>query len=112
MSTGAAAGLTLRNVGCCGRSLGRSLAAALMAACTSRAAPSMLRLRSNCTVIEVWPSVLCEVISVTPAISPSRRSRGAATVAAMVVGSAPGWLADTRIVGRSTVGRFETGSDT
>ncbi len=40
----------------------------LIAACTSGAAPSMLRLRSNCRVIEAWPSTLTEVIWVTPAI--------------------------------------------
>ena len=50
-----------------------------------------------------------EVISVTPAISPSRRSSGAATVAAMVSGSAPGRLAETRMVGKSTVGMLATG---
>ena len=50
-----------------------------------------------------------EVSSVTPEISPSRRSSGAATVAAMVSGSAPGRLAVTRMVGKSTVGRLATG---
>jgi hypothetical protein len=46
---------------------------------------------------------------VTPEISPSRRSSGAATVAAMVSGSAPGWLAEMRKVGMSTLGRLATG---
>ena len=55
------------------------------------------------------PSELVEVISVTPEISPSRRSSGAATVAAMMFGSAPGRLAVTRMVGKSTVGRLATG---
>ena len=99
----------MRNEGIEGRSLGRSTSEALIAACTSRAAPSMLRVRSNCTVIEVEPSEETEVISVTPAITPSWRSSGAATVAAMMAGSAPGRLADTRIVGRSTLGRLATG---
>ena len=80
-----------------------------MAACTSRAAPSMLRLRSNCTEMRVVPSELREVSSVTPGISPSRRSSGAATVAAMVSGSAPGRLAVTLMVGKSTVGMLATG---
>ena len=106
---GAAAGLTLRIAGSVGRSPGRSVSAALSAACTSRAAPSMLRPRSNWMVMLALPSELVEVISVTPAISPSRRSSGAATVEAMVAGSAPGRLADTRMVGNSTVGMLATG---
>jgi hypothetical protein len=108
---GADAGLTLRNVGSAGRSPGRSLSAALIAAWTSRAAPSILRLRSNCTVIVAEPSEFDDVSSVTPGISPSRRSSGAETVAAMVIGSAPGRLADTLIVGKSTVGRLATGKN-
>ena len=109
ISTGAAAGLNLRNEGIEGRSLGRSTSEALIAACTSRAAPSMLRVRSNCTMIEVEPSEETDVISVTPAMTPSWRSSGAATVAAMMAGSAPGRLADTRMVGSSTLGMLETG---
>jgi hypothetical protein len=50
---------------------GSWLRAALMAAWTSRAAPSMLRLRSNCKMMLVVPMVLVDVISVTPAIRPS-----------------------------------------
>ena len=107
--TGEAAGLNFRKVGRFGRSVGRSLRAALSAACTSRAAPSILRLRSNCTVIRLEPSELRDVSSVTPAISPSRRSSGAAMVAAMVSGSAPGRLAETLMVGSSTAGRLATG---
>ena len=42
--------------------------AAVIAACTSCAAASMLRLRSNWSVIEVEPSTLVEVICVTPGI--------------------------------------------
>ena len=106
---GVAAGLTFRNVGRDGRSPGRSVSAALIAACTSRAAPSMLRARSNWTVIRVEPMELREVSSVTPAISASRRSSGAATVAAMVSGSAPGRLAVMAMVGKSTVGMLATG---
>src|SRR5262249_18398934 len=108
---GVAGGLDLRNVGDDGRSPGRSVGAALIAACTSRAAPSMLRARSNCTVMRVLPSELREVSSVTPAISPSRRSSGAATVAAMVSGSAPGRLALTLMVGTSTVGMLANGQN-
>ena len=84
--------------------------AAVIAACTSCAAASMLRLRSNCSVIEVEPSVLVEVICVTPAIWPNWRSSGAATVAAMVSGLAPGSCAETEMVGKSTCGSGATGS--
>ena len=70
--------------------MGKSPAEALMAACTSRAAPSMLRFRSNWMVIAQPPRVLTEVISVTPAIWPRRRSSGAASEEATVAGSAPG----------------------
>ena len=59
--------------------------------------------------MRVLPSELREVSSVTPAISPSRRSSGAATVAAIVSGSAPGRLAVTLMVGKSTVGMLATG---
>ena len=106
---GAADGLTLRMAGRVGRSPGRSVSAALSAACTSRAAPSMPRSRSNWMVMLALPSELVEVISVTPGISPSRRSSGAATVAAMMAGSAPGRLAETRMVGNSIVGMLDTG---
>src|SRR3972149_5103937 len=99
---GAAAGFILRKLGGVGRSDGRSLAAALIAACTSRAAPSMLRLRSNWIVIDANPIELTDVISVTPEISPSRRSSGAATVAAIVVGSAPRRAAPPRTGGEGT----------
>src|SRR5947208_10547866 len=59
--------------------------------------------------IVVLPSELVEVISVTPEIPASRRSSGAATVAAIRPGSAPGRLAVTRMVGNSIDGRLATG---
>jgi len=52
----------LAMLGFCGRYEGNWLRAALMEACTSRAAASMLRLRSNCIVTEAEPSELDEVI--------------------------------------------------
>ena len=70
----------------------------------------MLRLRSNCSVIEVEPSVLIEVIWVMPEICPNRRSSGDATVDAMVSGLAPASCADTWMVGKSTCGSGATGS--
>jgi hypothetical protein len=57
----------------------------------------------------VEPSELEEVISVTAAMRPSERSSGAATVAAMVSGLAPGSPAFTEMVGKSTCGSGATG---
>src|ERR1017187_5990992 len=81
-----------------------------MAACTSRAAASMLRFRSNCRVILVDPRLLDEVISVTDAMRGNWRSSGVATDEAMVSGLAPGKPACTEIVGKSTCGRGDTGN--
>ena len=81
-----------------------------MAACTSCAAPSMFRLRSNCRVIDELPSELDEVISVIPAMCPSCRSSGVATEAAIIAALAPGRLARILIVGKSTCGSGATGS--
>jgi hypothetical protein len=69
--------------------------AALMADWTSCAAPSILRDSSNCSVMELWPSELLEVICVMPGISDSWRSSGVATFEAMVSGLAPGSEAPT-----------------
>src|ERR1700719_1850384 len=97
-------GLVLRYVGRLGKSVGNCPAAALMAACTSRAAALMSRSRSNCRAILVEPSWLLEVISVMPAMRPNCRSRGVATADARVSGLAPGKLARTEIVGKSIWG--------
>src|SRR3954454_13869293 len=75
-----------------------------MAACTSRAAPLMSRLSSNCRVIPVEPSELEEVISVMPAMWLNWRSSGVATEGAMTSALGPGRLAPTLIVGKSTCG--------
>ena len=45
------------------------------------------------------PKELTEVISLTPAICPKRRSRGAASEEATVDGSAPGSAAETQTIG-------------
>ena len=58
----------------------------------------------------VEPAELDDVISLTPAIVPSRRSSGVATLVAIVSGLAPGRLALTEITGKSTCGSDETGS--
>ena len=78
---------------------GKSARDALMAACTSLAAESILRFRSNCSVTRVEPVLLLDVISLTPAMTPSRRSRGVATLDAMVSGLAPGRDALTEMTG-------------
>src|SRR6185369_9074231 len=99
MITGASDGFALRYVGLLRRVAGRSTRDALIAACTSRAAESILRFRSNCRLMRVDPTPLLDVISFTPAITPSRRSSGVATLVAMVSGLAPGRLALTEITG-------------
>src|ERR1700720_866198 len=81
-----------------------------MDASTSRAAPSMLRFKSNCSVMLVVPMLLEDVISVTPAIRPNWRSSGVATEEAMISGLAPGKLAPTETVGKSTCGSAATGN--
>ena len=65
---------------------------------------------SNCRVIRAWPIPLCEVISVTSAICPRWRSSGAATLVATVFGLAPGSVAVTDMVGKSTCGSGDTGN--
>src|SRR5277367_765350 len=106
---GESAGLIFLQFGFCGRLLGSWPRAALMAACTSRAEASMLRLRSNCMVMEQLPSELDDVISFNPAMRPNWRSRGVATEDAMVSGLAPGSAAETMRVGNSTSGSGATG---
>jgi hypothetical protein len=80
-----------------------------MADCTSWAAASMERSRANCTVMRVEPSVLVELMESMPAMVANWRSRGVATVEAMVSALAPGRLAETWMVGKSTLGRSLTG---
>src|SRR5438552_2415540 len=97
MITGEADGFALRYVGLLRRLDGRSTRDALIAACTSRAAESIWRLRSNCSEMRVEPLLLLDVISFTPAITASLRSSGVATLVAIVSGDAPGRLAFTEI---------------
>jgi hypothetical protein len=59
----------------------------------------------------VDPSELDEVISVTAAMRPNCRSSGVATADAIVSGLAPGSDAPTEIVGKSTCGSGDTGSN-
>src|SRR5271169_1602933 len=81
-----------------------------MAACTSRAAASMLRFRSNCIAMAVDPNWLDEVIWLIAAMRPNWRSSGVATADAMVSGLAPGNCAPTEITGKSTCGSGDTGN--
>ena len=83
---------------------------ALIAACTSCAAASMSRLRSNCSVIWLIPNELDEVISWSEGICPKLRSSGAVTSDAIMSGLAPGSWVVTWMVGKSTCGSDDTGS--
>ena len=84
--------------------------AAAIADCTSCAAASMLRSSENCKVIDVEPCALVELIESRPAIVENWPSSGVATAAAIVSGDAPGRLALTEMVGKSTLGSSDTGS--
>ncbi|MNQ70914.1 hypothetical protein D3C85_855670 [compost metagenome] len=90
--------------------LGSRLRAALIAACTSRAAALMSRSRSNCRITRVEPWLLRLVIWLMPAMVPSERSSGVATLEAITCGLAPGRLACTVITGKSICGSGDTGS--
>ena len=83
-------------------------AAWVMAACTSKAAPSRSRLRLNCSVICVAPIPFVDVIESNPAMVENCRSSGVATADAIVSGFAPGKPAETKMVGKSTLGRSLT----
>ena len=53
--------------------------------------------------------LLVELMDEMPCSDVNSRSRGVATVFAIVSGLAPGWLALTEMVGKSTAGRSLTG---
>ncbi len=91
-------------------SSGRRRAAELSADCTSSAAPSMSRSRTNCKVMRVEPWVLVDVIESMPAMVANCFSSGVATAEAMVSGLAPDSEALTWIVGKSTRGKAATGN--
>ena len=79
-------------------------AAEVSADCTSSAAASMSRSRSNCSVIWVMPCRSTTLIELTPAMVENCLSSGVATEAAMVSGEAPGKWPVTTMVGKSTFG--------
>src|SRR5260370_38635474 len=70
----------------------------------------MFRLRSNWMVMTVKPCVELEDIDEMPAMVESWRSMMPATDAAMVSALAPGKVAVTAMVGKSTLGSAETGN--
>jgi hypothetical protein len=78
---------------------GKERAAREIPVCTSCAAASMLRSRSNVSVMFVLPCRLLELISVMPAMVENCFSSGVATADAIVSGLAPGRPAMTWIVG-------------
>ena len=86
-------------VGGVGSWLGRRLEAALIAACTSCCAASMLRSRSNCSVICEYPKLETLVICVSEGICPNCLSSGVVTADAIVSALPPGRYVDTTIVG-------------
>src|ERR1700682_2738753 len=70
----------------------------------------MLRLRSNWMVMTLVPCDELDDIDEMPAMVDSWRSMMPATEAAMVSALAPGNVAVTAIVGKSTFGSAETGN--
>jgi len=88
---------------------GRVEPAALIADCTSCAAASMSRARSNCRVIWLTPNELDEIMVESEGIRPNWRSSGAVTSEAMASALAPGRRVVTCTVGKSTCGNEATG---
>src|SRR5258708_31353665 len=82
----------------------------VIAAGTSWAAASISRSSENCMPICVCPRLDVDVMLSMPAIVETCFSSGVATVAAIVVGLAPGSTAVTVSVGKSTFGRSLTGN--
>src|SRR5215468_9001235 len=109
-STGKSAGFTLRKLGGMVISIGNLRCAIVSAVCTSSAAASMLRLRSNWMVMTLVPCEEFDVIEEMPAMVESWRSMMPATDAAMVSALAPGSVAVTAMVGKSTLGNADTGN--
>src|SRR5277367_230767 len=106
---GSSAGLTFLYDGGLGIPCGSWAWVSAIAACTSCAPASMLRVRLNCSVMLVEPWMLLEVIESRPAIVENCFSSGVATEDAIVSGLAPGSDALTTMVGKSTLGRLLTG---
>src|SRR5581483_855446 len=99
VSTGVSAGFDFEYVGGAGKIGGSRLDAALIAACTSCSAASMLRSSENCSVTDDDAKLDTDVICVSDGIWPNCRSSGVVTADAMVSALAPGSCVDTTIVG-------------
>jgi hypothetical protein len=99
VSIGVSAGLLFEYVGGEGSVRGSRLEAALSAAWTSCCAASMLRSRSNCSVICDDPRLDTLVIWVSAGICPSCRSSGVVTADDIVSALAPGKKVETTMVG-------------
>src|SRR3979411_2864133 len=109
---GKSEGLTFRKRGGIVISIGNRRCAIVSAVCTSRAAASILRLRSNWIVIALGPCDELDEIDdmhATAALVDSGASMMPGTEAAMVSALAPGKVAVTAIVGKSTLGSADTG---
>ena len=87
---GVSAGLTLLYFGGFGRFGGRNPPATLIAACTSCAATSIGRSRTNCNVIVDVPNELVEFIDANPLICPNCRSSGVVIYETITSALAPG----------------------
>src|SRR5207244_13366052 len=98
---GWSAGLTFVKVGGVGIPCGSSRAAWVIAACTSTAAPSRLRFKSNSSVICVEPSEFTDVIDSSPAIIEKWFSGGVAHDADIVSEPVHGRWAATGDGGRA-----------
>ncbi len=96
---GVSAGLLFEYVGGDGSERGNRFDAALMAACTSCSAASMLRPSSNCSVTWEVPKLEMEVICERDGICPNCRSSGVVTAEAIVSALAPGSSVETTMVG-------------
>src|ERR1700694_3099054 len=82
-----------------------------MAACTSAAAASMLRLGSNSSVRSLVPWKLVELMTAIPGIVENCFSRGVATEEAIDSGPAPGRSAETRMIGVLKLGSAAIGRE-
>src|SRR5689334_16015498 len=96
---GASAGLLLAYTGGAGSVRGKRLEAALVAACTSCSAASMLRSSVNCSVTCELPKLDTDVICASDGICPNCRSSGVVTPEAMVSALAPGKVVEMTMVG-------------
>ena len=82
-----------------GKSVGKKVALALIAACTCCSATSKGSFNEKRKVMTDAPPELTEVINAKPGIWPNCRSKGAVTDAVITCGLAPGYKVLTCMVG-------------